>query len=357
MGIRSVIVGSGSAMPSRAVPNSDFLHHAFYGADGVPINKTNEEILTQFEAITGIRERRYAGEDQVASDLALESAQQALTSSGIEPETLDAIIVGQNYGDVKPGTNTPDMVPSIAARVKARLGLRNPGCAAFDLIFGCPGWLQGVIQADAMIRSGQAKRVMVIGADTLSRISDPHDRDSLIYADGAGAVIFEGRESEAGILATSVRTDAVDGAALLTMGPSYKAGAFPGDLFIKMEGRKLYRYALSQVPGAMQAALDRAGVDLKDVSKILIHQANWKMDEAIVDALYAAKGLKAPEGIMPMTIAWLGNSSVATVPTLYDLMVKGQLDGQALHPGDLLVFASVGAGMHINAFVYRVSKD
>lgn len=353
---RTVIVGSGSVLPPVVVPNAAFLHHDFRGADGAAIDKPNEEILTQFEAITGIRERRYAAEGQVASDLALEAARNALASSGLDPESLDGILVAHNYGDVRAGTTRPDMVPSLAARVKAALGIRNPFCAAFDLVFGCPGWVQGVIQADALIRSGQARRVMVIGADTLSRISDPHDRDSLIYADGAGAVILEGRETEDGILASAVRSDAVEGAALLTMGPSYKAGAFPGDLFIKMEGRKLYRYALNQVPGAMKAALDRAGVKLAEVSKILIHQANWKMDEAIVDALYAAEGLKPPEGVMPMTIAWLGNSSVATVPTLLDLMRKGRFEGQTLGAGDLVLFASVGAGMHINAVVYRVPE-
>lgn len=354
MALRTVIIGSGSVLPPQVVPNAAFLQHDFRGADGAPIGKPNEEILAQFEAITGIRERRYAAEGQVASDLALEAARNALASSGLDPESLDGLLVAHNYGDVRFGSNRPDMVPSLAARVKAALGIRNPFCAAFDLVFGCPGWVQGVIQADAMIRSGQAKRVMVIGADTLSRISDPHDRDSLIYADGAGAVILEGRESPGGILATAVRSDAVEGAALLSMGPSYKAGAFPKDLFIKMEGRKLYRYALNQVPGAMKAALDRAGVRLAEVTKILIHQANWKMDEAIVDALYAAEGLKAPEGVMPMTIAWLGNSSVATVPTLLDLMRQGRFEGQTLKAGDLVLFASVGAGMHINAVVYRV---
>lgn len=353
---RTVIAGSGSMLPPVVVPNAAFLQHDFRGADGAPVGKANAEILEQFEAITGIRERRYAGPDQVASDLALAAAREALASSGLDPESLEGLIVAHNYGDVRPGSTHCDMVPSLAARVKARLGIKNPACPAFDLVFGCPGWLQGVIQADAMIRAGQARRVMVIGADTLSRISDPHDRDSLIYADGAGAVTLEGRETEAGVLATAAHTDAVEGAGLLTMGPSYKPGAFPGELFIKMEGRKLYRYALAHVPAAMKAALDRAGVGLAQVTKILIHQANWKMDEAIVDALYAAEGLKVPAGVMPMTIAWLGNSSVATVPTLLDLMRKGRFDGQTLGPGDLVLFASVGAGMHINAAVYRVPE-
>ena len=355
MGLRSVFVGSGSVLPGQVVPNAAFLQHDFRDADGAPVPKTNGEILAQFEAITGIRERRYAKADEVASDLAAQAAQDALTSSGIDPESLDGLILAHNFGDIRQGGTQVDAVPSLAARVKRALGLRNPACPAYDLLFGCPGWVQGVIQADALIRLGEAKRIMVIGAETLSRVCDPHDRDSLIYADGAGAVILEGRESEGGILACAARTDAQE-AGLLVTGPSYKAGACPGARFIKMEGRKVYRYALSTVPLAMKAALDKAGVPLAAVSKILIHQANWKMDEAIVDALYEAEGLKAPEGIMPMTIDHLGNSSVATVPTLWDLITKGRHKGHAIQPGDLVLLASVGAGMHINAVVYRVPE-
>ncbi|MBS1766408.1 MAG: ketoacyl-ACP synthase III [Acidobacteria bacterium] len=353
MGLRSVIVGSGSVLPSQRVPNAAFLRHDFRDPSGAPIPKTNAEILAQFEAITGIRERRYAKPDETASDLALVAAQDAFSASGLDPETLDGLIVAHNFGDVQTGGTQVTQVPSLAAKVKRRLGIRNPDCPAFDLLFGCPGWVQGVIQADAMIRLGEAKRILVIGAETLSRVCDPHDRDSLIYADGAGAVILEGRETEDGILACASRSDASE-AGLLTTGPSFKPGAFPGERFIKMEGRKVYRYALATVPLAMKAALDKARVPLAAVSKILIHQANWKMDEAIVEALYQNEGMKTPEGVMPMTIATLGNSSVATVPTLWDLIIKGQLEGHAIHAGDLVLLASVGAGMHINAVVYRV---
>ncbi len=355
MALQTFIAGTGRHIPAQVVPNSAFLHHRFHGPDHQPIDKPNEEILEQFEAITGIHERRYAPDDLLTSDMAFLAAEDALASSGIDRESLDGLIVAHNFGNVRPGTHRSDFVPSLAARVKARLGIHNPGAVAFDLVFGCPGWLQGVIQADCMVRAGAARRVLVLGADTLSRVSDPHDRDSLIYADGAGAVILEGREAPGGILAHAVRSDAFEHSGMLVMGPSYRDGAFPGDLFLKMEGRKLYRYALHNVAGAVKDALDKAGVDLSQVAKLLIHQANLKMDEAILEALCRLYGLEAPPpGLMPMTISWLGNTSVATIPTMLDLILKGDLEGHAIRPGDVLVLASVGAGMNINAVVYRV---
>ncbi|HEX8171699.1 MAG TPA: ketoacyl-ACP synthase III [Thermoanaerobaculia bacterium] len=355
--MRTVITATGSHIPERRVSNEAFLGAEFHAPDGRRIDKPNADILRQFEAITGIRERRYAADHQVTTDLAADAAQKALQSSSIAGETLDGLIVAHNFGDVRAGCGArPDQVPSLAARVKARLGIRNPACAAFDLVFGCPGWLQGVIVADSMIRAGDARRIMVIGAETLSRISDPHDRDSLIYADGAAAVVVEGRDTDAriGILSRAVRTDAVDHASVLAMGTSYKAEAFLEALFIKMEGRKVYKYALSTVAGAMLDALERAGESPRDVRKILIHQANGKMDEAILEAFYDLCGLEAPPDVMPMTISWLGNASVATIPTLLDLILSGQMDGHTINSGDLLLFASVGAGMNINAVVYRV---
>ena len=354
--IRTVISATGSHLPARRVPNADFLGHDFRGTDRQPLGKTNAEILAQFESITGIRERRYAPDEMLTTDLAYEAARDALDSSGIDGETLDGIIVAHNFGDVRPGSQRSDLVPALAARVKARLGIRNPYAAAFDLIFGCPGWLQGVIVADSMIRAGDNQRVMVIGADTLSRISDPHDRDSLIYADGAGAVIVEGKATEngEGILSRAVRSDTLEHSAMLRMGESYNPEAFLEALFLKMEGRKLYKYALNNVAGAILEALRRAEVELREVSKVLIHQANGKMDEAILHAVFELAGAgDPPAGIMPMTISWLGNSSVATVPTLLDLILKKKLEGHTINPGDTVVFASVGAGMNINAVVYR----
>ena len=356
MTLRTVIVGTGCAIPRRRVPNAEMLGREFWAADGKKIDKPNQQIIDQFEAITGIKERRYAEDDQVASDLAAIAAEDALTSSGIDRESIDTLIVAHNFGDVRAGTRHSDLVPSLAARVKAQLKIANPFAAAFDIIFGCPGWLQGVIVCDAMIRAGDIRRALVVGADILSRISDPHDRDSLIYADGAGAVILEGRDMKepAGILAHAVRSDTLDHSTMLVMGPSYNEEVFLEAIFLKMEGRKLYKYALQNVAGAIKQCLDKAGVPLSDVKKVLIHQANGKMDEAILGALYDLYDMTPPPGVMPMTISWLGNSSVATVPTLLDLVTKGKMEGHEIRSGDVLVLASVGAGMHINAAVYRV---
>ena len=270
---------------------------------------------------------------------------------------MDYIIVAHNFGDVKKGSNRIDTVPSLAARVKQKLEINNPGTIAYDLLFGCPGWLQAVIHADYFIKSGDAKKILVIGADALSRISDPHDRDSMIYADGAGAVVLEGKASDhpIGIIAHRSRTDTLIHASMLTMDQSYHPTNHKDDLYLKMNGRKLYQYALETVPLAIKECLEKSKVHLKEIKNVLIHQANGKMDDAILKRLYNLYNINdVPENVMPMTISWLGNSSVATLPTLLDLILRGKLDPYKIGKGDSLVFASVGAGMHINAMVYKM---
>jgi 3-oxoacyl-[acyl-carrier-protein] synthase-3 len=337
--------------------NEDFLSRDFYGTDGKILDKTQKEIIDTFLEITTIAERRYIADTMTTSGMAFHAGQAAIESAGIDKEALDYIIVAHNFGDVKCGTNRSDIVPSLASRVKFNLGIKNHGTVAYDVIFGCPGWLQAMIQADYYIRSGDAKKILVIGAEALSRVSDPHDRDSLLYADGAGATILEARQSEfpTGILAHATRSDTLLYSKMLQMGQSFNPAHEPGDdLFLKMNGRRLYQYALDTVPQAIKDCLDKSGIHLKEIRKVLIHQANGKMDDAILKRLYSLYGIEEPPmDVMPMTISWLGNSSVATLPTLLDLILHSKVDNHSIQKDDLLVFASVGAGMNINTFIYK----
>jgi 3-oxoacyl-[acyl-carrier-protein] synthase-3 len=356
--IFSVITGTGSYIPTKQVRNEDFLTNEFYDVNGTKLNKTNQEIIDKFQEITTIAERRHVTDDLVTSDIAFYAALDAIESANIDKEELDYILVAHNFGDMKHGSNRSDMVPSLAARVKYNLEIENPNTIAYDLPFGCPGWLQGVIQADYFIKSGDAKKVLVIGAEVLSRVSDPHDRDSMLYADGAGATILEGRESDTpiGLLAHSSRSDTLLHSKMLFMGKSNKPDyENKDDIFIKMNGRKLYQYALERVPQAIKDCLDKSNISIGEVSKVLIHQANAKMDDEILKRLYSLYDIvDSPKNIMPMTIEWLGNSSVASIPTILDLILKDKLKPHEIKKGNTLVFASVGAGMNINALIYKM---
>lgn len=353
--IYSVITGTGSFIPDKVIANSDFASHTFFEQNGRPFEKENAEIIGKFQEITGIEERRYADSNMLASDMGAIAASRALENSGTDPETLDYIIVAHNFGDVRSDNPRVDMVPTLASKVKHHLGIRNPDCVAYDLPFGCPGWLQGVIQANYYIRSGDAQKVLVIGSETLSRVCDPHDRDSMIYADGAGATLLEAHRSEkpCGILSHAARTDTESQAYYLSMERSYKNGS-DDTLYLKMEGRKLYQYAITHVPGLVKKSIEKAGLELSDIRKVLIHQANEKLDRAILERLFKLYNAGTPpDDLMPMTIAKLGNTSVATVPTLLDLILRDQMNGHTITPGDTIVLASVGAGMNINSVIYR----
>jgi len=353
----SVITGSGRYIPERIVKNEQFLYNEFYDIFGERINKSNDDIIDKFKQITEIEERRYIDDHYVTSDIGFFAARDAIQSSGIDPETLDYIIVAHNFGDVKKNNLKSDLVPSLAARIKFKLGIENPYTVAYDLPFGCPGWLQAIIQADYFLKSGDSKKALIIGAETLSRVSDPHDIDSMLYSDGAGAIILEAVKSKKpmGIRGHITRSDTFQHANLLRMEKSYNPEFGSDDIFLKMNGRKLYEYALNTVPQVVKDCIDKAGVAITEIKKVLIHQANAKMDDAILSRLFKLFGIEnIPVDIMPMTISKLGNNSVATIPILFDLLVKGDLEGHWLSSGDYCVFASVGAGMNVNVVVYRM---
>ncbi|MAC93335.1 MAG: 3-oxoacyl-ACP synthase [Flavobacteriaceae bacterium] len=347
------ITGSGSIVPHHIHYNLGFLNNSFYDADGNSISNPNKEIIEKFKTITGIKQRRYIKDDETVVDIAVEASHLAIKDAQLDAENLNYIIVAHNVGDIEKNSNQVNTLPSLASKIKAGLRIKNPNCVAYDILFGCPGWVEGVIQANAFIKAGMAKKCLVVGADTLSRVLDQTDRDSMIYADGAGAAVIEQVDDQAGILSHKTVTYTYEGEAnFIFYGPSNRNRE--GTKYIKMQGRKVYEFALSKVPAAIQNCLEASGESIENVKKIFIHQANLKMDDAIIKRFYRLYKKPMPEDVLPMNIQEFGNSSVATVPTLFDLIRKDNYGGHKLNKGDLIIFASVGAGMNINAITYRV---
>jgi len=354
---RTVILGTGSYIPEVVQKNEDFGHHKFYTEEQEVIDTPSPRIAEKFQEITGIRERRYISKELSSSEIGYLAAEKAIQDAGIDPESIDQIIFAHNFGDVVKHTIQTDVLPALASRVKHQLKIKNPACTAYDILFGCPGWVQGLIQADAFGKAGLSKTALVIGSETLSRVLDPYDRDSMIFSDGAGACVvrYEETDRDQGILSLASQSHTLDEAYYLYLGRSNYPESDPRIRYIKMKGRKVYEYALTHVPQAMKECLDKANVEIQDVKKIFIHQANEKLDIGVIKRFYRLYGIKEiPEGIMPMSVHELGNSSVATVPTLLDRVRRGELEEHSLNEGDVILFASVGAGMNINAVCYRV---
>lgn len=350
----TIIIGSGSHIPQRVIGRDHFMNSKFYTDEGDLIDKDNSEIIQKFVEITEIENRRYINDDEFNSDIGAHAAKEAIYDAQIDPETLDYIIYASNFGDVgKDGLS--NFMPSMSARLKNKLGIKNRKCVNYDMIFGCPGWVEAMILADSLIKAKKAKLILVVGSETLSRVTDPYDRNKMIFADGAGAVVVKATDDEnVGIIADSTICD--NDAELMylenagSLNPNFKENKH----YIRMHGRKIYEYALKNVPQAIKDTIDKAGLSIENIDKILIHQANAKMDYAMIDRLHRLYDIKDYDhSISPMTIQEFGNSSVATIPTMYDLIIKNEMKGHQFKQKGNIVFASVGAGMNINAIVYK----
>ncbi len=350
----TIIIGSGSYLPERIIEGSYFNDDVFYDDNYQKIDKPNDEIIKKFVEITEIERRRYVDDSQVNSDIGAKAAKIAIEDSGIDQEELDFVIAATNFGDAdKYGHN--NFLPSISTVIKHKLGIKNPKCVNYDMLFGCPGWIEAMILADTLIKAGRAKNILVVGCETLSRISDPYDRNRMIFADGAGAVVVTATDDES-IGIVNHNTLCMNGEEIHYLENSYSLNpeADQTKQYIRMRGRKIYEFALKYVPDAMKETIDGAGISLNDIDKILIHQANAKMDYAMISRLFKLYGYSDYDhAVSPMTIQELGNSSVATIPTMFDLIKRGKMEGQSFKENSHILFASVGAGMNINAIVYK----
>lgn len=353
--MKTLIKGTGCHLPERIIENSYFLDRQFMDANGVVNPKPAAEIIEKLEAITGIKSRRYISEKGDSVPLMVEASKNAITDAGIDKNQIDGIIVAHNAGNMLEGTQGFHTVPNMAALLKNKLEISNHECFAYDLLFGCPGWLQGIIQAHQAIQMGDATNVLVVGIEVASRLLDPHDLDSMILADGCGAAIISASETnDTGIISYATYSHAQEDVACIYLSGSYNKDLDLPTLF-KMNGKDVYKYATVWVPKVIKKALDKAGLDASDVDMFLFHQANGKMLHAFANNLaqmYNIEGLSF-EGKIPTTIEFTGNTSVATVPTMLDLIRKGELGNYNIKAGMKVVMASVGAGMHCNAIVYQ----
>lgn len=352
--MNSYISGTGSALPANVVANSAFENLQFYNKDGSVFEKPSNVVVKKLESITGIRERRYISDKEDSVPIMVEAAQAALNDADIAGNDLDGIIVAHNAGNMVPGVSSYHPVPNLAAHLKHGLGIDSPEMFAYDILFGCPGWLQAFIQAHQAIRNGDAEHIMVVGLEVASRMLDPHDVDSMIFADGCGATIISATDSDIGVKAYHTYSHAQHDIRNIYLSSSNNPDC-PGDTYVKMNGREVYKYATTYLPQVIKKSLDKCNKSIADVDLFLFHQANEKMLGAIANRVAEAfdrKDLDFSDKI-PLTIHTLGNTSVATIPTMMDFIRKGKMKDYHIKKGDLVVMASVGAGMHCNAMVYQ----
>ena len=320
--IRSVVRGSGSALPGRAVTNDEL---------AAKVDPTDEWIVER----TGIRQRHIAGEGETTSSLAIEASRKALAAAGMDAKSIDLIVLA---------TATPDQTfPATATRVQDALGCN--GGIAFDVAAVCSGFLYALTVADAMLRSGQAKRALVIGAETFSRILDWEDRTTcVLFGDGAGAMVLEAAEVEEdgpGILASRLHADGEHNQLLyVDGGPSTTQTV--GKL--RMKGREVFRHAVVNLAEVLREVLDAAGMAPQDIDWVVPHQANARILEA------TAKKLGLPPEKVVMTVASHANTSAASVPLAFDVAVQ---DGR-IKPGDLVMLEAMGGGFTWGASLIRI---
>jgi 3-oxoacyl-[acyl-carrier-protein] synthase III len=352
----TVISGTGTHLPERIIKNDFFLNRQFLFEDGSPNPKPVAEVVEKLEQITGIKERRYISEKGDSVPLMKAAAEKAIADWGKDKNLIDQIIVAHNAGNMLEGTKGFHTLPNMAALLKNVLDISNHDCNAYDILFGCPGWVQGLIQAHQAIQMGDAQHVLVVGIEVASRLLDPHDLDSMILADGCGATVLSKAEASlnTGILSYATYSHGLDDLKYIFLDTSYNPN-YEANVLFKMSGKDVYKYATVWVPRVIKKALDKASLSAKDVDMFCFHQANGKMLHAFANNLaqmYDDEHLEL-NGKIPTTIQFTGNTSVATIPTMLDLILKGQLEGYTIKPGMKVVFASVGAGMHCNALVYQ----
>jgi len=321
--LRSVVLGCGSALPDGVVTNEELAHTV----------DTSDEWIQQR---TGIRERRIAAPGQYTSTLGIAASRIALADAGVKPADIDLVVLG---------TATPDQTfPATAVTIQAELGITNG--AAFDLQAVCSGFVYGVATADAYLRTGLARRALVVGAETFSRIIDWEDRTTcVLFADGAGAIVLEAREGagtaqDRGVLASKLRADGRHRDKLFVDGGPSSTGTVG---HLRMQGREVFKHAVSMITDVIEDVFRQTGFTAEDVDWFIPHQANRR----IIDA--SARKLGIADEKVVITVDRHGNTSAASIPLALDVAVR---DGR-IKRGDLVLFEAMGGGFTWGATLIR----
>ena len=325
MTVTTRITGTGSYLPPRRVTNQELV--ADLASRG--IESSHEWIVER----TGIHARHFAAPDVAASDLAVPAARAAIEAAGLQPADIDLLIVA---------TSTPDMViPATAAIVQHKLGMAD--CPVFDMQAVCSGFIYGLTVADAMIRAGNARRALVIGAEVFSRLLDFNDRTTcVLFGDGAGAVVLEASE-EPGILATDLHADGKHVGILCVPG-HVSGGQVLGDPLLKMDGQAVFKLAVGVLEKSARAVLDKAGMQETDIDWLIPHQANIRIMQG------TARKLHLPPEKLVVTVHDHGNTSAASIPLALDHAVRA---GQ-VKPGQTLLLEGVGGGFTWGAVLLKM---
>ena len=319
------IIGAGSYLPPRRLTNTDLA--AELAQHGV---ETSDEWIVER---TGIRARHFAASDVTSSDLALEASKKALEAAGLQPQDIDLIIVA---------TSTPDMVfPSTACILQNKLGAN--GCPAFDVQAVCSGFVYALTVADSMIKTGIAKRALVVGSEVFSRILDFNDRTTcVLFGDGAGAVVLEASETP-GILATDLHADGSHVGILCVPG-NVSGGQVLGDPLLKMDGQAVFKLAVGVLEKAARATLEKAGLTDSDIDWLVPHQANIRIMQS------TARKLKLPMEKVMVTVDQHGNTSAASIPLALDVGVR---EGR-ITAGQTVLLEGVGGGFTWGAVLLKM---
>lgn len=313
---------------------------SFGGPDCITAYKRIEEYLG-----LGTKDLVIHINDHEQEDM-LEISEYLLPKCSVDKEQLNNIVVVHYLGSK----------PSLACKVRKGLGIHNSNTLAYDLYFGCPGFLQAMIHTDIIIKNNRIKKALIIGAEILSRVAEPEDMDNMLYADGAGAVIMGAIESEqpVGMIFHKVRSDTYNQQAfMIHMGPAYSPHHDPQELFLKMFGTRVHKYALNLIPLMIKEALKEAGLKIEDIAQMVFHQPNPLMLQEIARRTFAQFDLPVPKNIMPIIGDTYGNSSVACIPIILDRMYRNQLNNHIIASGDIIMLLSIGAGMNINIAFYK----